>query len=216
VKFIRTLCRQLFWEARFRLPGEESHVEHREWGVRLTQQERSRLQDVAQAADVPKQARVRATQLLMSSAGDSSARIAEVLGITDRTVQNTRRRWRRESFNSLADAPRSGRPPTATREYLKMLCSRAQKNPMDLGFAFGRWTCPRLAEYLKQETGIDITPGWVGELLRAHGFVWRKSKLTIRNLQDPVAKASALKRLRRLKKGLCAPAPTMSSGLATA
>lgn len=187
-----------------------------DWGVRLTQQERVRLQEIAKSDGLSKRVCSRVMQVLLSDAGQSASEIAEVLGICERVVVKTRKRWRAESFNSLADAPRSGRPPAVTPEYMKLLCSDVQKNPMDLGFAFGRWTCPRLAEYLKQKTEIAMSPGWVGELLRTHGFVWRKSKLTIRNLQDPVAKARALKRLRRLKKGLCAPEPTTNSGLATA
>jgi len=187
-----------------------------DWGIRLTRQERARLQEIAESDGLSKQARSRVMQVLLSDAEHSAEKVAEILGISDRTVVNTRQRWRKKSFNSLADAPRSGRPPRATPQYLRQLCSDAQKNPMDLGFAFGRWTCPRLAEYMKQNTGIEMSAGWIGELLHTHGFVWRKSKLTIQNLQDPVAKARALKRLRRLKKGLCDPAPITSSGLATA
>ena len=187
-----------------------------EWLIHLTDQERLRLQEMCRSTGETPRARLRATQVLMSAGGHSAQSIGEILGITPRTVQNTRHRWRRESFDGLYDAPRCGAPPKATPRYHRKLMNTVQKNPQGLGFAFSRWTCPRLAEYLRQETGIDLTPGWVGELLHTFGFVWRKSKLTIRNLQDPKQYDRAARRLGRLKKGFCGATPNTSSGLATA
>jgi hypothetical protein len=69
-----------------------------------------------------------------------------------------------------------------------------------------------LAEYLFQKTGIRLTPHWVREQLRRKGFVWRRTKRTIRNLQDAKLKERAQKALRRLKKGLSAREPSTNSG----
>lgn len=187
-----------------------------EWEIRLTDQERRKLQDICRSASEPARARLRATQILMTAGGQSAEQIAEVLGVTSRTVQNIRSRWRTESFTGLYDAARPGTPPKATPAYHKLLIQTVVKDPRELGFAFSRWTCPRLAEYLRQRTAIELTAGWVGELLRTFGFVWRKSKRTIRNLQDPKEYALAAKRLKRLKKGSCGETPITSSGLATA
>jgi transposase len=187
-----------------------------EWAINLTDQERLKLQDLCRSGAEEPRARLRATQVLMSAAGQSAEQIGEILGVTSRTVQSTRSRWRSGSFNGLYDAPRCGKPPKATAAYHKLLTRTVVKNPRDLGFAFSRWTCPRLAEYLRQETGIELTPGWVGELLRTYGFVWRKAKLTIRNLQDPKEYEIAAKRLKRLKMGSCEEMPTTSFGSATA
>jgi transposase len=67
--------------------------------------------------------------------------------------------------------------------YARVLKQTVQQDPRRLGYAFVRWTAPRLAEYLRQRTGIGISPRWVRGLLKAQGFVWRKAKLTTRNLQ---------------------------------
>ncbi len=187
-----------------------------EWEIRLTDQERRKLQDICRSASEEARARLRATQILMSAGGQSAEKIAEILGITSRTVQNTRGRWRAQSFTGLYDAPRSGTPPKATPAYHKLLMQTVVKDPREVGFAFSRWTCPRLAEYLRQQTAIDLTADWIGELLRTFGFVWRKSKRTIRNLHDPKEYALAATRLKRLKKGSCEETPTTSSGLAMA
>lgn len=91
-----------------------------------------------------------------------------------------------------------------------------EKDPRTLGFAFSRWTAPRLAEYLREQTGILVTAQWLAELLRTQGYVWRRTKRTLRNLQDPAAVKRAARRIRRLKRGLWTQTPTSSSGSATA
>jgi transposase len=158
------------------------------WKIRLTSQERCRLQEITRSARESSQARLRATVILMSAQGVVAQAIASALGMGIRTVYLTRRRWRRKAFDGLDDAPRSGRPPRATRGYLRKLVRTVETDPRDLGYVFTRWTCAKLAEYMRQQTGIDLCPDWVGVLLKRQGFVWRKSKLTTRNLQDPRGK----------------------------
>lgn len=101
-----------------------------------------------------------------------------------RTVHECRRRWRHSGLEGLKDAPRPGRPPRADAAYIHLLVSAAQKDPRQLGFAFTRWTAPRLAEYLRRQTGVELSADWVGELLRTHGFVWRRAKRTTRHLAN--------------------------------
>ncbi len=95
-----------------------------------------------------------------------------------------RRRWRQSGLAGLQDAPRPGRPPRADATYVRQLVAAVQKDPRQLGFAFTRWTTARLAEHLRQQTGVALSPDWVGELLRMHGFVWRQAKRTTRHLAD--------------------------------
>lgn len=169
--------------------------------IRLTREERRELQGIVQRKREPASAKLRATVVLMSAQGDSAAKISRVLGITERSVYRTRQRWRREAFTGLYDHARPGRPPKATAEYVKLLIKTAPRDPREVGYAFARWTSPRLAEYLKEKTGIELTAEWIAELLHMHGFVWRKGKLTIRNLQDPREKKRAQRWLKRLQQG---------------
>jgi len=183
--------------------------------IKLTQEERRDLQEIAKSDNEPKKTRLRAIQILLSDFGESAINIGRVLGIAKRTVQETRERWRRHAFEGLYDLPKTGRPPKVTPQYERLLRKRVQTDPRRLGFAFSRWTCPRLAEYLYQETGIRITPNWVAELLHTYGFVWRKSKLTIRNLQDHKEKERARRGLNRLKKGVYSRLVISNCGLGT-
>jgi transposase len=157
--------------------------------ISLTAEERRQLQGISTGTEQePKRARQRATAILMSSEGMSVSKISRALGMPIRTVHEARRRWRRQGFDGLYDAERSGPPPKVTPLYLKLLVKVVQTDPRKLGFAFSRWTCPKLAEYMYQQTQIQICSDYMGQLLKAHGFVWRKAKLTIRNLQSPRGK----------------------------
>lgn len=157
----------------------------------------------------------RITAILMVAAGMAIGDIVHALGITRRTLTNWRQRWLRRKHFGFEDAPRSGRPPEVTARYVRELVRVVQRDPRECGYAFTRWTAPRLAEYLFQLTGVRVGAEWVSDLLRMHGFVWRKTKRTIRNLQNRAATKRARKALRRLKKGLSIRTRTTSCGLPT-
>ncbi len=183
--------------------------------IRLTGEERRRLQVVAKSKTAKSRARVRAMIILLSDAGEGGEAIAKVLGISRRSVSNSRQRWRSSAYNGLEDEERAGRPPRADARYVRLMLDVVQKDPRQLGYAYTRWTSPRLAEFLRRKTGVQISSGWLSMLLRMHGFVWRKTKRTIRNLQNPAATERARRQLRRLKKGLCSVTLPMSSGTPT-
>lgn len=180
--------------------------------IRLTPSERRMLRRRRRTSKSAK-VRDRITGVLMLAAGLRVGDILEALSISRATLANWRKRWLTRRGFGLDDAPRPGRPPQANAQYIAAMVSAVRKDPRDLGYAFTRWTAPRLSAYLGEATGVRLTPHWVTELLRLHGFVWRKTKRTIRNLQNPRATRRAQRALRRLKKGLSIPRPIMSSGL---
>ena len=159
--------------------------------------------------------RDRIVGLLMLAAQVPLAKIAEGLSVTRATLVNWKHRWLERRHFGLADAPRSGRPPEADAAYVKELLRVVQRDPRDSGYAFTRWTAPRLAQYMGEQSDVWLTPQWISELLRMHGFAWRKTKRTIRNLQNRVATKRAQKALRRLKKGLSSREPITNSGSRT-
>lgn len=154
--------------------------------IQLTPHQRQALQHAAKHG--PGRERIRALVVLLSAAGHSASHISGTLGLTERTVHQCRSRWRQRGLASLKDAPRSGRPAQVDAAYARLLEQTVHRDPRHLGYAFTRWTAPRLAEYLRQRTGTDISPRWVRGLLKAQGFVWRKAKLTTRNLQQEAGK----------------------------
>jgi transposase len=179
--------------------------------IALSPSERRALTRLRRQAS-SKKASDRITSLLLLGSGMPTSKVLEALSISRRTLLNWKQRWLKEKVFGLEDKPHTGRPPVATPKYIRAMVRTVRLDPRALGFAFTRWTAPRLAEYLARTTGIRLTANWVSELLRTQGFVWRKTKRTIRNLQDPKAKERAQKRLRRLKKGSRDQALTTNSG----
>lgn len=151
--------------------------------IRLTPKQRLVLQRAMRQRD-PGGVALRASVVLLSAQGQSAASIAATLGLSARTVYECRRRWRQQGLRGLTDAPRSGRPRQVESTYLRLLLRTVESDPRQLDFAFTRWTRSRLAEYLRQRTGVDVSPEWVGQLLRQHGYVWRRAKPTTRNLRE--------------------------------
>lgn len=168
--------------------------------LHVTPSQRRRLNALVDAGGTPPTVRRRALIVLLSAAGESGATISTALGVTRRTISNTRVRWRRGALESLLDAPRAGRPPRAGPEYVARLLVAVVSDPRSFGYAFTRWTAPRLAAYLEATTGTRLSAAAIAALLRRHGFVWRRTKRTIRNLRDEGAVKRARRALQRLKK----------------
>jgi transposase len=124
--------------------------------LKLTPTERKRLLRVLRQQGEGGMA-LRAAIILWSAQGQSAASIAQALGVTPRTVYGWRQRWRALGLEGLADAPRSGRPARVDAEYLELLVRTAETDPHQLGFAFARWTCARLAAYLQERTGLQVS-----------------------------------------------------------
>jgi len=184
------------------------------FSVRLTPSEKASLQRLRRSTQSAK-LRDRVTALLMLASGMLVAQILDLLTISRSTLANWRIRWLKRRHFGLKDATRSGRPSEADAKYIARLVRVVQQDPRRLGYAFTRWTAPRLAQYMGEETGVWLTAAWVSELLRMQGIVWRRTKRTIRNLQNPAATKRAQRALKRLKKGLSIRKGTTSSGLPT-
>jgi transposase len=183
--------------------------------IRLTAAQRRRMQELLrQPGDSPR-VHLRITALLMSARGTGGEQIALTLGVTRRTITNIRARWNERGMSSLLDRPRTGRPAQAGATYRAALRRTVQRDPRKLGYAFARWTAPRLAAHLATQTGVSLSPPRVAALLRKEGFVWRRTKRTLRNLQDRTEVERARQRLLRVKRGPSRPELSSSCGSAT-
>lgn len=180
--------------------------------VQLTETKRASLQKLIHADS--DRVRSRALILLLSDQGHSGEHISSLLGLSRRMVSRTRTRWREHNLKGLPDQPRPGRPPKVTDAYLTELFRCVALDPRSLGYAFTRWTAPRLAAYLHEKTHILISADWVAELLRARHYVWRRTKQTIRNKQNPKEVKRAKQELLELKKRASERTPASNFGSA--
>jgi DUF1365 family protein len=82
----------------------------------VSAEERARVEAALRPAKAEQRVVRRAQALLMMADGVPGMDIARVLGVHVRTVQEWRRRFECEApADKLADAPRSGRPPSLSR-----------------------------------------------------------------------------------------------------
>jgi transposase len=138
----------------------------------------------------------------MLTQGKSCQEVAKVLGVCLDTVTDWKGRWVCAGMKSLEDKPRSGRPPTVTAKYLRLLEDAVDRGPRAFGYLFSVWSSGRLAAHLERKTGIPLRGKRLRAYLRKLGFVYRRPKHTLKGRQNPREVRAAEKHLHALKKGL--------------
>lgn len=137
---------------------------------------------------------LRSKLLLMVSEGESSTRIAQVLGISRNTVNLWRKRFCEsaallsqmenacersddggqlpkflEAF--LSDKPRPGKPARFTPEEIMLINELACKDPKDFGWELSHWNLTSLAvEAVRQGIVPSISPGSIQRFLKFGGI----------------------------------------------
>lgn len=134
-----------------------------------------------QDADV----RSRCDMILWSNEGLSPPKIAARVRFSRDTVVRFIRRYEAEGLSGLLTKPRSGRPCRVTEEYVAKLLESVEKSPRDLGLSFSNWTTAHLAQYLSEQTGIELSPRQVENYLKANDWYLRRPARTVKNKQDP-------------------------------
>lgn len=168
--------------------------------IRLTPTDRRHLRFLLKQAP-SRSAWTRAVAILLLGQGDRASKVSQVLGVSLVTLTRWKKRWSHRHERGLGDRPRPGRPPLAGRKYVRTLLRTVRTDPRKLGYAFARWTAPRLSQYLWEKTRVRLSPGWITKLLSRREILWRRTKRTIRNLQDPEELRRARLALKRLKRG---------------
>ena len=145
--------------------------------------------------------RQRATAIRLLSRGNLPKEVAEVMEVSEATVYCWWRRYVADGIAGLANRPK-GRPPRKADEaYLRELEAALEKEPAELGYEFAIWTVEHLRDHLASVTGVHLSTGHLRVLMRAHGYVYRRPKHDLTNLQDLEAKAAAQAQLDELKRG---------------
>lgn len=66
----------------------------------------------------------------------------------------------------------------ATPEYVELLLKTVEIEPSTLGYEFGKWTAERLATYLTEKTGIDLSSSQIRKILKRkkYSYIWAQSR----------------------------------------
>src|SRR3954447_13548684 len=136
--------------------------------IRVTERQRGVLEQVVRASTSPQGLATRARVVVGAAEGTSNGQIAMRLGVTRNVAHAWRGRWAAASDallaaeleggagderalqavvrGVLADAPRSGAPPTFTPEQLCRIIALACTPPSEAGRPISHWTPRELAE----------------------------------------------------------------------
>lgn len=155
--------------------------------IEVTARQRALLEEIARSRRRPHAQVIRASILLRAAAGERNQAIARVLEVHVEMVSTWRARWaaataklqtlegpdteealwRAAVEDTLADAPRSGRPATFSPEQVVQILAVACEAPADSGRPVTHWTPPELAaEVVRRGVVPRISSRTVGRFLK--------------------------------------------------
>jgi transposase len=141
--------------------------------LELSPDQRAELARRLRARTIERRAYERLRIVQTVADGATIPQAARALGLHEQTVRKFVVRFAAEGFAGLADRPRAGRPPVLTEEDLAAVEARLDE---DAATGARTWTLPQLAAWLAEERGVTVTPGHLGERLKARDFRWKRTK----------------------------------------
>ena len=162
----------------------------------------------AEKTDKRPQVRQRAMGLRLLHEGHAPQEVARIMAVSQPTVYDWHHRWQESGLAGLSNRPKSGRPRKAAANYVERLREVIEQDPHELGYAFTIWTSDRLRLHMEAVTGTRLGTSQFRALLKENGFVYRRPKHVLTDLQDPQAREAATSWLEEVKK---APKQTRSS-----
>lgn len=151
----------------------------------LSRRERAKMQDLIAHSHDARQT-LRASALLWLNDGESVPEIAQHLGVTRQTVYNWVSRFQSrtdlEWALRLLDAPRCGRPGTATGIIDPLIDSVIERDPREFDYRSTVWTASLLVEYLRDEHQLVVSDDSVRLAIARLRVRWKRPRhqLTLR------------------------------------
>ncbi len=66
---------------------------------------------------------------------------------------------------------------------------------INLGYEFGKWTAERLATYLTEKTGVDLSSSQVRRILKRKKYSYIWAKYSLEDKQNPIERAKFREKL---------------------
>ena len=130
--------------------------------------------------------RQRALIFLLLNNANTQAQTAELIGCSLRKVAYWSIHGDPENLDSFKHDRMKGNYRKATEEYINLLFEIIEVEPEKYGYEFGRWTTARLAIYLKEKTGIELSSTQVRRILKSKKYVYLGTKYSLKDKQDAV------------------------------
>lgn len=119
----------------------------------------------------------RALAILWFDRGRTKKEIAELLGVSEKSVRRWIERYQKGGLEGLYDKERSGRPRKVDEEAEKVIDNVMGCNPADFGYKFGFWIVPLLCLHLLSVIGKNVSRETVRRALHKNRFVFRRPRL---------------------------------------
>jgi transposase len=144
----------------------------------LTSEQKEKLQ-IALKRENNGSIRERILILLLLNDGKTQQEIAEFIGCSKNKVCYWCVHGDPDKLESLKDERMKGNHQKATEKYIEILLETIEKEPEELGYEFGRWSAQRLAKYLEERTGINLSSSQVRRILsrKKYVYLWAKYSL---------------------------------------
>jgi transposase len=131
----------------------------------------------------------------LSDKGLSVPQIAELAEVHQATVREALHRYLDHGLDAVADAPRTGRPPRASRADLDAL-----EEMLDASAAQGiTWTLPAIAAWLERTRGVHLSSSWISVLLHRDGFRYKRTRDHLGHKANPALQHAAAEQLEGLR-----------------
>ena len=128
--------------------------------------------------------------------------IADIVGVTSRTVNNWRRTLstHKDKLHALARKQGSGRIPRLNDEQKQQLKASILAGAVNAGYPSERWTSRIVADFIKKKFGVVLAPRSVRKLLPTLGLSPQKPVVKSHKYDEEAVKKWARYTWRRLKK----------------
>jgi transposase len=122
--------------------------------------------------------RTRYQMLLLSLRGQTSSQIAHNVLRSQDTVVRVLKRFLTGGLDAVPRRTAPGRERTVTAAWEAELVRVIEVDPHEVGQDMANWTTERLAQYLGQQTGVQVTEETVRVYLHAHDYVCKRPTWT--------------------------------------
>ena len=130
--------------------------------IELTPAEREQLERNVKQHTIEKRLYLRSRIVLLSAAGEECIRIADQLGISEKTCRKWRRRFAEERMAGIEDLERSGAPELFTSGERQEILRIASTAPEILE----NWTLANVTEAVKKRFGREVSVETIRQILK--------------------------------------------------
>ena len=152
--------------------------------VTVLPEQREQLEQLIRTRSTPQQLALRARMIVHAAGGVGVRESARELGVWPKTVRYWRKRWRQADdkhsvCERLADAPRSGAPPTYTAEQVCAVVAMTCEKPSESERPISQWSQREIAdEAIRRGIVSNISQRSVGRFLKKRPTLNRTAFVT--------------------------------------